>query len=52
MHLELMSQETYLADEQHEGVDIWELFSEAQRSDNYFLFKSELTIEPHQSSII
>uniref|UniRef100_A0A0E0K6L1 starch synthase n=1 Tax=Oryza punctata TaxID=4537 RepID=A0A0E0K6L1_ORYPU len=25
-------QETYLADEQHEGVDIWELFSEAQRN--------------------
>uniref|UniRef100_A0A0E0NMJ0 starch synthase n=1 Tax=Oryza rufipogon TaxID=4529 RepID=A0A0E0NMJ0_ORYRU len=25
-------QETYLADERHEGVDIWELFSEAQRN--------------------
>uniref|UniRef100_I1P5C9 starch synthase n=1 Tax=Oryza glaberrima TaxID=4538 RepID=I1P5C9_ORYGL len=32
MNLELMSQETYLADERHEGVDIWELFSEAQRN--------------------
>jgi starch synthase len=25
-------QETYLADERHEGVDIWELFSQAQRN--------------------
>ncbi|EAZ25012.1 hypothetical protein OsJ_08794 [Oryza sativa Japonica Group] len=32
MNLELMSQETYLADERHEGVDIWELFSQAQRN--------------------
>lgn len=44
MNLELMSQETYLADERHEGVDIWELFSQAQRSNNYFFFFLNLSL--------